>query len=78
MDAERNCLSNIREAGMDVDSAARRLWWLCHEARRIGGTGTGLHDASDERLPTADPGQLSADEGQPAADSSDHGEIGRR
>jgi ethanolamine ammonia-lyase small subunit len=54
MDAERNCLSNIREAGMAVDDAARRLWWLCREARRLGGTGTGLHDASDERLPAPD------------------------
>lgn len=61
MDAERNCLSNIREAGMDAATAARRLWWLCREARRQGGTGTGLHDASDERLPA------------PAADDPDAG-----
>jgi len=50
-DAERNCLSNIREGGLDADDAARRLWWLCVESRAIGGTGTGLRDASDERLP---------------------------
>ena len=32
-DAERNCLSNIRPAGMSYDEAAQRLVYLCTQAR---------------------------------------------
>ncbi len=47
-DAERNCVSNIRPDGLDVQRAARKVAWLCAEARRIGATGVLLKDRSDE------------------------------
>ncbi len=50
LDSERNCLSNIREGGLDPLMAARKLWWLLGEARRIGTTGVGLKDESDSLL----------------------------
>lgn len=45
-DAQRNCISNIRPAGQDVFTAARRLAWLLGEARRLGVSGVGLKDRS--------------------------------
>jgi ethanolamine ammonia-lyase small subunit len=51
MDAERNCLSNIRAEGLPIETAARKLWWLAQRARQIGGTGTQLKDESDRLLP---------------------------
>lgn len=48
-DAERNCLSNIRAAGMPPAEAARRLLWLIEEARRLQLTGIALKDQSDDR-----------------------------
>jgi ethanolamine ammonia-lyase small subunit len=47
-DAERNCISNIRPEGLPYAEAARRLWWLCEAARRLGLSGVGLKDGSDE------------------------------
>ena len=44
MDAERNCLSNIRAAGMSCDEAAARCVWLIAEALRRGATGVTLKD----------------------------------
>jgi ethanolamine ammonia-lyase small subunit len=49
MDAERNCISNIRPEGLSYANAARRLWWLCDAARRLGHSGVGLKDGSGER-----------------------------
>lgn len=46
-DAQRNCVSNIRPDGLGVADAARKLWWLCEAARRLGQTGIALKDASD-------------------------------
>jgi ethanolamine ammonia-lyase small subunit len=46
MDAERNCLSNVRGAGMSPQEAARRLLWLMREARRRGLSGVALKDES--------------------------------
>jgi ethanolamine ammonia-lyase small subunit len=43
-DAERNCLSNIRSQGMSYLEAARRLSYLCGEARRRKLTGVALKD----------------------------------
>lgn len=45
-DAQRNCISNVRPAGQDVETAARRLVWLFEESRRLGLTGVGLKDHS--------------------------------
>ena len=49
-DAERNCLSNIRPQGMPYAQAARRLVYLCTQARRTGQTGVALKDLSAEAL----------------------------
>jgi ethanolamine ammonia-lyase small subunit len=43
-DAERNCLSNIRPAGMSYGEAARRLIYLCTQARLRHCTGVLLKD----------------------------------
>ena len=46
-DAERNCISNVRPAGLAHDTAAFKLAWLMREALRIGATGIALKDESD-------------------------------
>lgn len=46
-DSRRNCLSNIRPAGLSVDSAARRVVWLMHAAVQAGQTGVALKDRSE-------------------------------
>jgi ethanolamine ammonia-lyase small subunit len=43
-DAERNCLSNIRPAGMAYTEAAQRLVYLCTQAKRRKCTGVMLKD----------------------------------
>lgn len=50
-DSERNCVSNIRPAGLAPERAATKLWWLCAEARRLGTTGIRLKDHSDAAEP---------------------------
>jgi len=46
-DAERNCVSNIRPAGLSYERAAHKLIYLLHEARVLGSTGVHLKDDSD-------------------------------
>jgi ethanolamine ammonia-lyase small subunit len=46
-DAERNCVSNIRAGGLDVESAASKLAWLVMKARAAGLSGVQLKDDSD-------------------------------
>ena len=45
-DARRNCISNIRPAGMKIEDAVARLLWLLQEAIRIGKSGVELKDRS--------------------------------
>jgi ethanolamine ammonia-lyase small subunit len=52
-DARRNCVSNIRPAGLSAEAAARRISWLLHESRRLGFSGVDLKDRSDPGLPPA-------------------------
>ena len=56
-DADRNCLSNIRDGGLSPESAADRLFWYLRAARARQITGTllkegsiELHDASPKTL----------------------------
>lgn len=49
-DAERNCISNIRPAGLSYEEAARRALYLLGEARRKKLTGVGLKDRLDDSL----------------------------
>ena len=46
-DAERNCVSNVRPDGLDVDTAAARLWYLLREARRRALSGVELKEESE-------------------------------
>jgi ethanolamine ammonia-lyase small subunit len=43
-DAERNCISNIHDAGLAPAAAAEKLLWLVGAMRRLGVTGIGLKD----------------------------------
>jgi len=53
-DASRNCISNVRPAGLPVEEASRRLMYLLREARRQQVSGVPLKDRSEERV--IDPG----------------------
>ncbi|WP_407519726.1 ethanolamine ammonia-lyase subunit EutC [Methylobacterium oryzisoli] len=60
-DAERNCLSNVRQAGLRPDLAAFKLHWLLTQAFARGLTGVALKDESDRLLPAEpDPAALDA------------------
>jgi ethanolamine ammonia-lyase small subunit len=54
-DAERNCLSNIRPAGMAYDQASERLMYLCREARLRQCTGVMLKDETSSNPSLAGP-----------------------
>ena len=47
-DAERNCISNIREEGLGYAAAAGRLHYYMQEASRRQMTGLGLKDPSED------------------------------
>ena len=49
-DASRNCISNIRPAGLPVEEASRRLMYLLGEARRQQVSGVPLKDRSEETV----------------------------
>lgn len=50
-DAERNCISNIRQGGLDADAAAANLAWLVGAAFALGTSGVRLKDESDAGAP---------------------------
>jgi ethanolamine ammonia-lyase small subunit len=47
-DAERNCISNIREEGLGYSPAASRLYFYMQEATRRRLTGVGLKDPAED------------------------------
>lgn len=47
-DASRNCISNVRPAGLSVDQAAFRLHYLLSESRRLCLSGVKLKDETTE------------------------------
>lgn len=47
MDSERNCISNIRPAGLSYRQAAFRLLYLLNQSRLLGASGVVLKDESD-------------------------------
>lgn len=49
-DAERNCISNIRQAGLSYEAAAFKLSWLVEQALTRELTGVALKDESDALL----------------------------
>ena len=49
-DAERNCISNIRQEGLSYEQATRRIAFYIEAARRAGGTGFALKDDSSPNL----------------------------
>jgi ethanolamine ammonia-lyase small subunit len=50
-DASRNCISNVRPAGLPVDAAAAKLHYLLTASRLRQLTGVGLKDDSDDLNP---------------------------
>jgi len=53
-DERRNCISNVRPAGLRYDEAAARLHYLLAEARRRGLTGVDLKDETSGSVSLAD------------------------
>jgi ethanolamine ammonia-lyase small subunit len=47
-DAERNCISNVREEGLGYAQAAGRLYYYMNEASRRQMTGLGLKDPTED------------------------------
>ncbi|MBO9689165.1 ethanolamine ammonia-lyase subunit EutC [Roseateles chitosanitabidus] len=54
VDAERNCISNVRPEGLAPDAAAARLAWLLNEARTRQVTGVALKEESGESAPSVE------------------------
>lgn len=50
-DAERNCVSNIRQGGLGYEDAAERIGSYARAARELGGTGFALKQGSSPKLP---------------------------
>ncbi len=54
-DAERNCISNVRPAGLSFEFAAFKLNWLLTQAFARGLTGVNLKDESDRLIEAGTP-----------------------
>lgn len=54
VDAQRNCISNVRPEGLPIATAAERLAWLLREARSRRLTGVELKDDSTPALAAAE------------------------
>lgn len=54
VDAERNCISNVRPEGLPYAAAAHKLAWLMTEARRRALTGIALRDESPALPPSSE------------------------
>jgi ethanolamine ammonia-lyase small subunit len=53
-DGERNCISNVREAGLMPEQAAFKLAWLVERALALGASGVRLKDESGAALAAKD------------------------
>lgn len=49
-DSERNCISNVRPAGLASEEAVRRLMYLLRESRQLGLSGVGLKDRTSDDI----------------------------
>ncbi len=49
-DASRNCISNVRAAGLSIAAAAAKLEQLLLQSRRLGLSGVALKDDRDDRI----------------------------
>jgi ethanolamine ammonia-lyase small subunit len=65
-DAERNCISNVRPAGLPVTQAAAKLLWLIEAMRRLRLTGVALKDDQPVALAQDRPAALEDARGRPA------------
>jgi ethanolamine ammonia-lyase small subunit len=59
-DESRNCISNVRPAGLGYQAAARKLHYLLAQARNRQLSGVSLKDESDDsaQLPGNDGGRF--------------------
>lgn len=48
LDSSRNCISNVRTAGLNYETAAKKLIYLLSESRRLKLTGVGLKERSQD------------------------------
>lgn len=49
-DARRNCISNVREGGMDYDTAANKAFYLLQESRRLRLSGVNLKEDANPTI----------------------------